>query len=82
MKVAKKVRAVHMDFQRTDPWRTTLNMRLKEAGVSQADRAAQFGHDVETNETSYTDKTDIRALTAAYRQRHNIDLKSTGKATV
>ncbi|MGC4939399.1 hypothetical protein [Kribbella sp. DT2] len=82
MKVAKKARAVHMDFQRTHLWRTTLNMRLKEAGVSQADRAAQFGHDVETNETSYTDKTDIRAVTAAYRERHNTDLKSTGKATV
>ncbi|QNE18079.1 site-specific integrase [Kribbella qitaiheensis] len=81
-KVAKQARAVHMDFQRTHLWRTTLNRRLKEAGVSQADRAAQFGHDVETNEASYTDNTDIRAVAAAYRQRHNPDLKSTGKATV
>lgn len=82
VKVAKKARAVHMDFQRTHLWRTTLNMRLKEAGVPQSDRAAQFGHDVETNENSYTDNTDIRAVAAAYRERHNTDLKSTGKTTV
>ena len=81
-KVAEEADAPHMDFQRTHLWRTTLNKRLEEAGVSQADRAAQFGHDVETNEASYTDNTDINAVTAAYRERHNVDLESTGKATV
>lgn len=81
MKVAKEADAPHMDFQRTHLWRTTLNKRLEEAGVSQDDRAAQFGHDVVTNEVFYTDNTDIRALATAYRLRHNADLESTVKAT-
>lgn len=81
MKVAKEANAPHMDFQRTHLWRTTLNKRLEEAGVSQDDRAAQFGHDVVTNEVFYTDNTDIGALTTAYRLRHNADLESTVKAT-
>ena len=70
MRVAKEVDVPHMDFQRTHLWRTTLNKRLEEAGVQQSDRAAQLGHDEQTNERSYTDRTDTSALVSAYRGRH------------
>ncbi len=55
MKVAKKARAVHMDFQRTHLRRTTLNMRLKEAGAPR--RTAPLSSDMMSRRTSPATRT-------------------------
>jgi integrase len=59
-----------MQHARTHLWRTTLSSRYAEAGVDREDYAAALGHDEQTNEASYTDRTDTSALVKAYRRRH------------
>lgn len=52
---------------RSHAWRTVLNNRAIAQGVSPEIRAAYFGHDVEMNDKSYTDLTDIEAMTKALK---------------
>lgn len=46
----------------THVWRTTLNTITMEAGMPEIERAAQFGHTIEVNRSSYTDLTEMKAL--------------------
>lgn len=59
-----------LEHARSHMWRTTLSSRYEEAGVPREHYAAVLGHDAQTNERSYTDRTDTSALVAAYRGRH------------
>ncbi|MGC5617471.1 tyrosine-type recombinase/integrase [Georgenia sp. Z1491] len=59
-----------MEHARTHLWRTTLSSRYAEAGVDREDYSAALGHDEQTNEASYTDRTDTSALVQAYRRIH------------
>jgi integrase len=67
VEMATKLSIPLLEHQRSHMWRTTLNKRLEEAGVSQRDRAAILGHDEATNEASYTANSDTAAAVAAYR---------------
>lgn len=59
-----------LEHARSHLWRTTLSSRYEEVGILREHYAAVLGHDEQTNERAYTDRTDTSALVAAYRGRH------------
>lgn len=62
-----------LDFQRSHVWRTTLNARMEEAGISLKARAAQLGHGEAVNQSNYTAGIDMVGLSQAYRERQAAD---------
>lgn len=54
---------------RSHAWRTTLNNRGIARGVPAEVRAAYFGHDPAMNAASYTDLTDVSAMSRALMRR-------------
>ncbi len=61
-----------LGFQRSHVWRTTLNARMEEAGITLKARAAQLGHGEAVNQSNYTAGIDMVGLSQAYRDRQTL----------
>ncbi|MGP5262809.1 hypothetical protein [Glutamicibacter arilaitensis] len=62
--LAKTLKIVELENERTHIWRATLNTLLRDQ-ISDVDRSAWFGHTVEVNRASYTDLSDTSAMLKA-----------------
>lgn len=60
-------------FQRSHVWRTTLNARMEEAGISLKARAAQLGRGEAVNQSNYTAGIDMVGLSQTYRGRQAVE---------
>lgn len=67
--MADKLDVPALHHLRSHLWRATVTARLLEGGIAREDIAAVLGHDVQTNERYYTDRTDLSRLVRGYRSR-------------